>query len=104
MKRYCLMSKSTSGNSPRKLLIIVFACIAAFFAVAVWPFWNLMPEYIIEEVTVVSNSGGKCYIYTDDNFTIPAGDVCGDAKANDRIQVEYDVKIKDRMNAAVRHP
>ena len=35
---------------------------------------------------------------------IPAGDACGDAKADDRIQVEYDIKIKDRMDAAVRHP
>lgn len=98
------MSRPILGNSPGKLFVIVFACIAVFFAVAVWPFYNLMPEYVTEEVRVVSNSDGKCYIHTDDNYMIPAGDACGDAKADDRILVEYDVKIKDRMDAAVRHP
>ncbi|MGY5149701.1 MAG: hypothetical protein ACW9W3_06530 [Candidatus Nitrosopumilus sp. bin_68KS] len=98
------MSQNKEGGSPKKLYVIVFVLIAVVFATAVWPFWNLIPEYITEEVRVVSNSDGKCYIHTDDNFMIPAGDVCGDAKPNDRIMVEYDVKIKDRMNAAVRHP
>lgn len=98
------MSKSILGNSPGKLFVIILVCIAVFFAVAVWPFYNLIPEYVTEEVRVVSNSEDMCYIHTDDNFMIPAGDACGDAKPNDRIQVEYDVKIKDRMDAAVRHP
>ena len=98
------MSKPILGNSPAKLYIIVFVCVAVFFAVAVWPFYNLIPEYVTEEVSVVDNSDGQCYIKTDDNYMIPAGDVCGDANAGDRIPVEYDIKIKDRMDAAVRHP
>jgi hypothetical protein len=91
-------------GSPIQLVIIIFVSIAVFFAVAVWPFYNLIPEYVTEEVTVVSNSDGKCYVKTDDNFLIPAGNVCGDAKMNDRISVEYDVKIKSRMDAAIRQP
>jgi len=98
------MNKYIIGSSPASLFVIIMACIIVFFVVAVWPFWNLISEYITEEVRVVDNSDGKCYIHTDDNFMIPAGDACGDAKANDRILVEYDVKIKDRMDAAVRHP
>jgi len=86
------------------LFVFIGCVVAAFFAGFVWPFYNLVPEYVTEQVTVVDNSGGTCYIKTDDNFLIPAGNVCGDAKANDRISVEYDVKIKDRMDAAVRHP
>ncbi|MEX0861341.1 hypothetical protein [Nitrosopumilus sp.] len=98
------MDENKESNSPRKLYVIIFALIAVFFATAVWPVWNLIPEYVTEEVRVASNSEGKCYIHTDDNFLIPAGDACGNAKADDRIQIEYDVKIKDRMDAAVRHP
>ena len=87
-----------------KLLFIIAGLVVAFFAGFVWPFYNLIPEYVTEEVRVVDNKDGKCFIHTDDNYMIPAGDVCGDAKAGDRIPVEYDVKIKDRMDAAVRHP
>ena len=52
----------------------------------------------------MDNSDGQCHVKTDDNYLVPAGDVCGDAKTGDRIPVEYDIKIKDRMGAAVRHP
>jgi hypothetical protein len=86
------------------LLLIMGGLIAAFFAGFVWPFYNLIPEYVTEEVLIVDNKQGKCFIKTDDNYLIPAGDACGDAKAGDRIPVEFDVKIKDRMDAAVRHP
>lgn len=98
------MNKYIFGSSPSSLFVIIMVCVIVFFAVAVWPFYNLIPEYITEEVTIVDNKDGMCYIKTDDNFMIPAGDACGNAKAGDRIPVEYDVKIKDRMDAAVRHP
>ena len=101
-----LMSQTNIGklDSNAKLAIAIACIVAAFFAGFVWPFYNLIPEYVTEEVTVVDNSDGKCHVHTDDNYLIPAGNVCGDAKAGDRIPVEYDVKIKDRMDAAVRHP
>jgi len=49
------MGKLSMSNSPGKLFLIIFACIAVFFAVAVWPFYNLIPEYVTEEVRIVSN-------------------------------------------------
>ena len=48
--------------------------VIVFFAVAVWPFYNLVPEYVSEQIRVASNVDGECYIHTDDNFMIPAGD------------------------------
>ena len=95
--------KTILGNARGTLFVVMFACIAVFFAVAVWPFYNLIPEYITGKGTVVSNSDGKCYIHTDGNFMITADHACGNAKADDRILVEDNVKIKDRMDAGVRH-
>ena len=99
------MSQTNSGiDFTTKKVLIIGAIFAAFCAGFVWPFYNLIPEYVTEEVTVVDNSDGKCHVHTDDNYLISTGNVCGDAEAGDRISVTYDIKIKDRMDEAVRHP
>ena len=98
------MNKYIIGDSPAGLFVIIMACVVVFFAVAVWSFYNLIPEYITEEAVIIDNKDGICYIKTDDNFMISTGDTCGNAKDGDIIPVKYDVKMKDRMDAAVRHP
>ena len=77
--------------------------IGAFFAGFVWPFYNLIPDYQIESAKVVYNGDDGCMVKTMDNYLVPANG-CGDAKPGDFVPIEYDVKIKDRMDAAVRHP
>ena len=34
----------------------------------VFPFWNLIREDVYEEVTILSNSDGVCYVETTDNI------------------------------------
>jgi len=34
----------------------------------VFPFWNLIREDVFEEVTILTNDSGTCYVETKDNI------------------------------------
>ncbi|MDX1533094.1 MAG: hypothetical protein R3230_02690 [Nitrosopumilaceae archaeon] len=36
-------------------------------ATVVFPFWNLIREDVFEEVEILTNDNGVCYVETDDN-------------------------------------
>ena len=46
-----------------------FAVAALVLSTIVFPFWNLIREDIYEEVVILTNDGGTCYVETSD--TIP---------------------------------
>jgi len=46
-----------------------FALAAIVLATAVFPFWNLIREDVYEEVIILNNDNGVCYVETTD--TIP---------------------------------
>lgn len=81
-------------------LLIGFA--VTIMGVFVWPFWNLIPQYVTEEVKVVYvDDQGRCVVQTmPDNFLIPIGKC--NANPGDVISAEYDVKIKERMIQSIR--
>lgn len=37
-------------------------------ATVVFPFWNLIREDVYEEVTILTNDGGVCYVETSDDI------------------------------------
>ncbi len=37
-------------------------------ATAVFPFWNLIREDVYEDVTILTNDGGTCYVETSDDI------------------------------------
>ena len=49
-------------------LVFVGAIIVAgvVLSTVVFPFWNLIREDVYEEVTIISNDGGICYVETSD--------------------------------------
>ncbi len=53
----------------------------------VFPFWNLIREEVLEEVTVLNNDEGTCYVETEDN--IPK--IIEDCLLNpgDRVTIKY---------------
>jgi len=75
----------------------------AIFGGFIWPFYNLMPEYVTETAEIIVNDNRGCYVQTMDNYLIKANK-CGDAEPGEFRSVEYDAKIKQRMDASVRHP
>lgn len=80
---------------------VVIGFVVTVFGVFVWPFWNLIPSYTTEIVTVVYvDEKGVCIAETQDNFHVPIGK-CG-ANPGDSMEAEFDAKIKERWVQSVR--
>jgi len=56
-------------DSKKYGLMFLFIFIAAFIIIAtlIFPFWNLIREDIYEEVEIMLNERGMCYVDTSDN-------------------------------------
>jgi hypothetical protein len=84
----------------------VFAAVIIGFAftilgVFVWPFYNLIPSYVTEEVKVVHvDDQGRCIAETADEFLVPIGKC--NANPGDMVSAEFDVKIKERWVQSIR--
>ena len=77
-------------------LLAVGAITAAVVVMAtiVFPFWNLIPSMVTENLKVVYVENGKCTAETNDGYLIR--NIPCSAKIGDNITASYDVKIKDR--------
>jgi hypothetical protein len=64
-------------------------------SVAVFPFWNLIPNNVTETVKVVLVEESGCTAETHDGFDVKIGPC--NAKAGDNITVSFDGKIRDRQ-------
>lgn len=56
-------------NDSKKYSLIfgsVFVGAALVLATIVFPFWNLIREDVFEEVTILNNDNGVCYVETND--------------------------------------
>ncbi len=71
------------------------------FGVFVWPFWNLMPTYVTEQVKrIYVDDQGLCIAQSPDNYLVPIGKC--DSQPRDLVVAKYDVKIKERMVQSIR--
>lgn len=83
------------------LVAVIIGFAVTIFGVFVWPFWNLIPQYVTETVTVVyKDDQGRCVALTQDNYHVPIGKC--DANPGDTVTAEFDVKIKERMVQSIR--
>ncbi len=72
-------------NSSQKTSLVfvgAFAIAGIVLSIMVFPFWNLIREDIFEEVTILTNDDGICYVETADmipkiieNCILKSGDV-----------------------------
>ncbi|MCA9826980.1 MAG: hypothetical protein KC444_01075 [Nitrosopumilus sp.] len=58
------------SSSQKTGLVFLGAFLAAGIVLStmVFPFWNLIREDIFEEVTVLNNDEGTCYVETEDHI------------------------------------
>ncbi len=58
------------SSSQKTALIFVGAFLTAgiVLSVLVFPFWNLIREDVYEEVVILTNDNGVCYVETSDNI------------------------------------
>jgi hypothetical protein len=77
--------------------LLIFGGIAAAIVVmttAVFPFWNLIPNMVTEEVTVKSSDQSGCYVETHDHFVIKIPPC--NAQPGQNITATFDAKVRDR--------
>jgi hypothetical protein len=63
-------------------------------ATAVFPFWNLIPRMVNEEVQVKAVDQNGCYVQTHDGFVIHIPPC--NAKPGENITATFDAKIRER--------
>ena len=83
--------------SKQMAIPIAVAIVVIVMATAVFPFWNLLPRNITEEVKVVQVDESGCTVETSDHFIIKIGPC--DGKPGETITATFDGKIKDRARA-----
>ncbi len=82
-------------------IAVVIGFIVTILGVFVWPFYNLIPTYVTEQVKVVYvDDQGRCIAQTTDDYQVPIGKC--DAQIGEIIVAEYDVKVKERMVQSIR--
>ena len=83
--------------SKQMAIPIAVVIVVIVMATAVFPFWNLLPRHITEEVKVVQVDESGCTVETADHFIIKIGQC--DGKPGETITATFDGKIKDRARA-----
>jgi hypothetical protein len=58
------------GSSQKTTLVFLGAFVTAGIVLStmVFPFWNLIREDVFEEVTILNNDNGVCYVETKDDI------------------------------------
>ena len=82
-----IMEEMSDGKKYGLMFLCIF--IAAFIIIAtlIFPFWNLIREDVYEEVEIMLNERGKCYVDTVDNIPKTI-DNC-DKKIGDIVTIKY---------------
>ncbi|HJU13674.1 MAG TPA: hypothetical protein VJ792_04385 [Candidatus Nitrosotalea sp.] len=89
-------------QEPKDLLPFAFVlgmvAIVAVMSTMVWPIWNLFPQYVTEQVKVVSVDQSGVWADTQDNYLVKLSGTYHNVQPGQHIMGTYDVKIKNRMN------
>ena len=74
----------TSGTKMSLAFGGAFAVAALVLATLVFPFWNLIRDDVYEEVVILTNDNGVCYVETSDSIpkTIDNCDLTPGSKTN----------------------
>ena len=82
-----IMEEMSDGKKYGLMFLCIF--IAAFIIIAtlIFPFWNLIREDVYEEVEIMLNERGKCYVDTVDN--VPKTIYNCDKKIGDIVTIKY---------------
>ena len=78
----------------KNYIIAGIAGVIIVMATAVFPFWNLIPRMVTEEVQVKAVDQNGCYVQTHDGFVIRIPPC--NAKPGDNITATFDGKVRER--------
>jgi hypothetical protein len=81
-------------KNEKQIIAGAIAAAIIVMAVAVFPFWNLIPNKVTETVKVVLVDETGCTAETHDGFDVKIGPC--NAKPGDTIMASFDGKVRDR--------
>ena len=81
------MGEMTFGKKYGLIFGGAFVLAGIIIATVVFPFWNLIRDDVFEEVTILSNDNGLCFIETSDD--IPKQIRNCDKKPGDIVNVKF---------------
>lgn len=58
----------SSGQKASLVFVGAFVAAGMVLSTMVFPFWNLIREDVFEEVVILTNDNGVCYVETSDNI------------------------------------
>ena len=58
----------SSGQKTTMVFVGAFVAAGIVLSTMVFPFWNLIREDVFEEVIILTNDNGVCYVETSDNI------------------------------------
>lgn len=58
----------SSGQKASLVFVGAFVTAGIVLSTMVFPFWNLIREDVFEEVVILTNDNGICYVETSDNI------------------------------------
>lgn len=73
---------------------VIGLAIIGVMMTAVWPVWNLIPQYVTEQVKVVSVDQSGVWADTQDNYLVKLTGSYHNVSPGDHIMGTYDLKIK----------
>lgn len=79
---------------PKTYIIGGIAGAIIVMATVVFPFWNLLPHMVTEEVQVKAVDQSGCYVQTHDGFVIHVPPC--NAKPGENITATFDGKVRER--------
>lgn len=82
-------------KNEKQIIAGAIAAAIIVMAVAVFPFWNLIPNNVTETVKVVLVEESGCTVETHDGFNVKISPC--NAKVGDTITASFDGKIRDRQ-------
>lgn len=81
-------------KNEKQIIIGSIAAAIIVMAVAVFPFWNLIPSKVTEQVKIVLIDQTGCTVETHDGYDVKIGQCSG--KVGDTITATFDGKVRDR--------
>jgi len=81
------MMEMSTGKKQTLYFVFAFVAVGMVLSTLVWPFWNLIREDVFEEVEILINDNGKCYVETTDRIPKTI-DNC-DAQPGDIVNIKF---------------
>ena len=78
----------TSSQKTALVFVGAFLTAGIVLSTMIFPFWHLIREDVYEQVTILANNAGTCYVETADNIPKTVEN-CSSFKSGDTVTIKF---------------